>query len=174
MSARLGKQCRRPSERTPSAVVPARLLPRHCQSIRFRRIEPEQVRELMDAAGRLRPKRSVRPPCIRFLIGLLYTTGMRIGEALQLNLEDIDPFSCLMSRFLNSHLPGERGPSPNTKEWLGPGLHDSATARLALGHGESRTLVRAGHAVARHPAKAKVVSGDRGGGHAARALPRGP
>lgn len=73
-----------------SAVVPARLLPRHCRSIRFRRIEPEQVRELMDAAGRLRPKLSVRPPCIRFLIGLLYTTGLRIGEALRLNLEDID------------------------------------------------------------------------------------
>lgn len=73
-----------------SAVVPARLLPRRCGSIRFRRIEPEEIGELMAAAGRLGPKHSVRPPCIRFLVGLLHATGLRIGEALQLNLESID------------------------------------------------------------------------------------
>lgn len=73
-----------------SAVVPVRLLPRRSRNIRFFRIEPEQVRDLMDAADQLGPEGSVRPPCIRFLIGLLYATGLRIGEALQLNLGDLD------------------------------------------------------------------------------------
>jgi integrase/recombinase XerD len=76
--------------RPESALVPPAMLPRHCRNVRFYRIEPEQVRDLMDEAARLRPKRSIRPGCIRFLIGLLYATGLRISEALNLSLGDID------------------------------------------------------------------------------------
>jgi integrase len=73
-----------------SAVVPPGMLPRHQRRIRFRRLEPEEILRLMDAASRLRPRQSIRPHCIRFLIGLLYSTGLRIAEALKLNLGDVD------------------------------------------------------------------------------------
>ena len=73
-----------------SAVVPPGMLPRHQRRIRFRRLEPEEILRLMDAASRLRPRQSVRPHCIRFLLGLLYSTGLRIAEALKLNLGDVD------------------------------------------------------------------------------------
>jgi integrase/recombinase XerD len=51
---------------------------------------PEQVYELMCAANELRPKGGIRAGCIRFLIGLLYTTGLRISEAIHLNLGQVD------------------------------------------------------------------------------------
>lgn len=51
---------------------------------------PEQVRSLMDAAKRLLPNGSLRPLTYRMLIGLLYTSGIRIGEAMALNLEDFE------------------------------------------------------------------------------------
>lgn len=73
-----------------SAVVPPGMLPRHQRAIRFRRIEPGEILRLMEAASRLRPRQSARPHCIRFLIGLLYSTGLRIAEALKLNLGDVD------------------------------------------------------------------------------------
>ncbi len=77
--------------RPESAVVPAGMLPRHCRNVRFYRIRPEQVRLLMDAALGLRMRHPVGPAAVRFLIGLLYATGLRIGEALKLRLGDIDP-----------------------------------------------------------------------------------
>jgi len=77
--------------RPGSAVMPAGMLPRHCRNVRFYRIEPKQVRQLMDAALGLRMRHPVGPPAIRFLIGLLYATGLRIAEALNLTLGDVDP-----------------------------------------------------------------------------------
>jgi integrase len=44
----------------------------------------------MAAARRLGPPGSLRPVVVVNLIGLLYTTGLRIGEALNLTLRDID------------------------------------------------------------------------------------
>ncbi len=43
---------------------------------------------LLANASRLRPPSSLRPQTYRTLLGLLYSTGMRIGEALALNLKD--------------------------------------------------------------------------------------
>lgn len=74
--------------RHESRVMPLRLLPAIAQSIRFQRITAAEVGVLMDAATKLAPK--IRAACIRFLIGLLYTTGLRIFEAINLNLGDID------------------------------------------------------------------------------------
>ena len=79
------------AHRPESAVAPTGMLPRHCPNTRFHRIVPGQVHDLMDAARRLRPKGSIRPACIRFMIGLLYSTGLRIAEALKLDLGDVDP-----------------------------------------------------------------------------------
>lgn len=73
-----------------SVVVPQRLLPRHRRRRRFYRMEPAQIRSLMDAAIVLNMRHPVGPQAIRFLIGLLYCTGLRISEALKLNLGDLD------------------------------------------------------------------------------------
>jgi len=48
----------------------------------------EQVGALLAAASGLRPPNSLRPHTYRTLLGLLYSTGIRIGEAFALNLED--------------------------------------------------------------------------------------
>ena len=73
-----------------SVVLPTRILPRRPRTIRFYPLDVEQVGELMAATAILRPRSAIRPMCLRFLIGLLYSTGLRIGEALALNLGDVD------------------------------------------------------------------------------------
>lgn len=73
-----------------SAVMPTGMAPRHPRPIRFRRISSAQVRELMEAAPDLRMHHPVGPQTVCFLIGLLYTTGLRISEALKLDLGDVD------------------------------------------------------------------------------------
>jgi site-specific recombinase XerD len=47
-----------------------------------------EVQALLSAASQLPPKKSLRPHTYRTILGILYTTGIRIGEALALNLED--------------------------------------------------------------------------------------
>jgi len=46
-----------------------------------------ELQALMAAASQLPPENSLRPRTYRTLLGLLYSTGIRIGEALALNLE---------------------------------------------------------------------------------------
>jgi integrase len=50
----------------------------------------QDVCRIMAAARQLGPPGSLRPVVVANLIGLLYTTGLRIGEALNLALRDID------------------------------------------------------------------------------------
>jgi len=47
-----------------------------------------EVQRLLAAAAGLPPPNSLRPHTYRTLLGLLYSTGIRIGEALAWNLED--------------------------------------------------------------------------------------
>jgi site-specific recombinase XerD len=54
-----------------------------------------EIRALLDAAAELLPPDSLRPFTYRTLLGLLYSTGIRIGEVLALNLED---FHCAEKR----------------------------------------------------------------------------
>ena len=49
-----------------------------------------EVRQIMAAARRIGPHGSLRPVVITTLVGLIYTTGLRIGEALKLTLADVD------------------------------------------------------------------------------------
>lgn len=53
-------------------------------------LAPEEIRRLLDACRRLRPAGSLRPFTCETLFGLLYTTGMRISEALALDASDLD------------------------------------------------------------------------------------
>jgi len=48
-----------------------------------------ELQALMAAASRLPPENSLRPHTYSTLLGLLYSTGIRIGEASALNLEDL-------------------------------------------------------------------------------------
>ena len=50
----------------------------------------KEVRQIMAVARRLGPRGSLRPAVIANLVGLLYATGLRIGEALKLTLADVD------------------------------------------------------------------------------------
>ncbi len=73
-----------------SVVLSTRILPRRPRATRFHPLSIEQVGKLMAATSILRPRSGIRPMCLRFLIGLLYSTGLRLGEALALNLGDVD------------------------------------------------------------------------------------
>jgi len=50
----------------------------------------QEVRSVMNAAKQIGPVGSLRPAVIYTLIGLLNSTGLRIGEALKLTLADVD------------------------------------------------------------------------------------
>lgn len=50
-----------------------------------------EIRAMLAAAAALPPAGSLRPYTYRTLLGLLYCTGIRIGEALALNLEHFHP-----------------------------------------------------------------------------------
>lgn len=81
--------CEYLSRTDPHTYVPERM-----QTIQsFQVFQPyiftlEQIRNLTAAALSLLPPGSLRPHTYRTLLGLLYSTGVRIGEALALNLED--------------------------------------------------------------------------------------
>ena len=51
----------------------------------------EEVHALAFQAGKLLPRRSLRGETLKTLFILLYVTGLRIGEALALNIEDFYP-----------------------------------------------------------------------------------
>jgi len=52
---------------------------------------PEEIQSLLAAALHLGPVGSLRPHTYWTLVGLLYASGLRIGEAQDLNLEDFKP-----------------------------------------------------------------------------------
>ena len=70
------------------------IVPRNCTP---RRTRPAphiytrgEVRKIMAGAKRVGPPGSLRPIVVSTLIGLLYATGLRIGEALNLTLGEVD------------------------------------------------------------------------------------
>lgn len=65
-----------------------------------------EVSRILCAAGELKPKGSIRPAAYRMLFGLLAATGLRISEALSLQLDDItdDGLSIRSTKFRKSRL----------------------------------------------------------------------
>ena len=51
----------------------------------------EEVRSLLNAARTLPPLSILRPATLATLLGLLYTTGIRVGEALALDVAHLEP-----------------------------------------------------------------------------------
>ncbi len=77
--------------RSPNSVfLPKDIVPHRKAVVRFYRISPAQVADIMAASVSVLPAKSIRTHAIRVLIGLLYCTGLRISEALSLTLGDID------------------------------------------------------------------------------------
>jgi integrase len=74
-----------------SAILPRDILPRHPCRERFFPITPRQIADLMAAATAVLPADPMRRRSVSTLIGLLYATGLRIGEALKLTPRDIAP-----------------------------------------------------------------------------------
>ncbi|MBC8277276.1 MAG: tyrosine-type recombinase/integrase [FCB group bacterium] len=50
----------------------------------------EEITALLQEAGKLQPADSLRPLTYSTLIGLLYSTGIRISEAIKLDMDDVD------------------------------------------------------------------------------------
>ena len=64
-------------------------------SLKLRRVQPyiyseRQIKDLMVAAGSLAPAGGLRPQTYRTLFGLLASTGMRVGEAIRLQRNEVD------------------------------------------------------------------------------------
>jgi integrase/recombinase XerD len=76
-------------------LIPEGFLPKRIRPMPYIYTD-QQIRTAMAAARRVEPKGSFRPVLISTLIGLLYSTGLRVSEALKLTLGDID----LKRRFL--------------------------------------------------------------------------
>jgi site-specific recombinase XerD len=90
--------CRYLSQFEPQCSVPERLHLRRPSYVPHIYSESE-VRALLQAAQQLPPVDSLRPKMYFTLFGLLYTAGLRSGEAFRLNLSDVD----LKQHFLFIH-----------------------------------------------------------------------
>lgn len=83
--------CRYLSRTDPLAYVPERMKTISSHSAHRCYIYSEaEIASLLAAASELPPAGSLRPHTLKTLLGLLYSTGMRIGEAFALNLNDFD------------------------------------------------------------------------------------
>jgi site-specific recombinase XerD len=82
--------CEYLSRTDPQCYVPEGRSGRRAEDARPRHIySTTEVQALLAAGGQLRPANSLRPSTYSTLLGLLYSTGIRIGEAFALNLEDL-------------------------------------------------------------------------------------
>jgi integrase len=95
---------------------------------------PDDIRSLLHAAAQLTPRGSLRPTTYATLFALLVSTGLRISEALALQLQDITPDGLLINhtKFRKSRLV----PLHTT---VRDGLERYLTLRRSVG-GDDRSL----------------------------------
>ncbi len=83
--------CRFLFQLNPATYIPeAHLLPAAKSDFKPHIYTLTEVNDLMGAAHRLPPLGSLRPYTYSTLIGLLWASGMRGGELVRLNMEDVD------------------------------------------------------------------------------------
>ena len=93
----------------PETYLPERgLLPPRHTTRKAHVYTEEEAKGLIRAALNLEPQGSLRPHTYATLLSLLWVSGIRIGEALRLNLEDVDNERMLLhvreSKFFKSRL----------------------------------------------------------------------
>ena len=83
--------CRYLCQFEPQCFVPEDLLPRQPPRLNDAHIYSEtEIQAILQAARALPPPGSLRPKTCATLFGLLYTTGLRCGEAFALNLSEVN------------------------------------------------------------------------------------
>ncbi len=83
--------CRYLCQFEPPCFVPEDLLPRQPPRLPDAHIYTKtEIQAILQAARALPPPGSLRPKTYATLFGLLYTTGLRCGEAFALNLRDVN------------------------------------------------------------------------------------
>jgi integrase len=80
----------RSGEDPRTEIPPPHLLPYRARRARPYLYSAKEIRELLRAAQNLRSRCSLNPRTYYCLFGLLATTGMRISEALNLRVKDVD------------------------------------------------------------------------------------
>jgi site-specific recombinase XerD len=81
--------CEHISQSDPHCYVPEPMRIIEAHDVRCPHIfTTAEIQALLSAASALQPQESLQPQTYRMLLGLLYTTGIRIGEALALDLKD--------------------------------------------------------------------------------------
>jgi integrase/recombinase XerD len=101
--------CRFLFKLNPDTYVPKTTLIRRGPTVRQAHIYTiDELTELIKLARTLPPKGSLRPHTYSTLLSLLWVSGLRIGEALRLNLEDVDTDNAILhireSKFFKSRL----------------------------------------------------------------------
>ena len=83
--------CRYLHQFEPQCYVPEPSMVRQARPVRVAHIYTHtEIQAIVQAAWQLPPPGSLRPHTYATLFGLLYTTGLRCGEAFALNLSDVD------------------------------------------------------------------------------------
>ena len=86
---------------TDEVEVPAARLLAAAKGRRPYLYSTEQISDLLKAASQLGPKGSLRPHTYQMLLGLMASTGIRVGEAIRLKYTDVeldDEPACLLIR----------------------------------------------------------------------------
>ena len=101
--------CRFLFQVNPNTYVPEPRLLQQGPTVRLPHIyTAEEAMELIKLAQALPPKKSLRPQTYGTLLSLLWVSGLRIGEALRLNLEDVNTDDAVLhireSKFFKSRL----------------------------------------------------------------------
>jgi len=101
--------CRFLFKLNPDTYVPETAMIRRGRTVRKPHIyTKDEIIDIVRLAAALPPKRSLRSHTFSTLFSLLWVSGLRIGEALRLNLEDVDTDNAVLhireSKFFKSRL----------------------------------------------------------------------
>ena len=101
--------CRFLFKLNPDTYVPETAMIRRGRTLRKPHIyTTDEITKIIELAATLHPKGSLRPYTFSTLFSLLWVSGLRIGEALRLNLEDVDTDNAVLhireSKFFKSRL----------------------------------------------------------------------